>query len=178
MLVPVKINKDGGKNRVNVTNLKMQAITHFQNYIESIFTSFLQIYTCYIVPMGIKDEKAKLKCWIQMILLICPINQAVQMVHACLMKARQYVWDTHILGNDKDNKVLHNIFVANDSTLEKHWSKTNHDFTHPFLAARKYSMQKEFNNKTFQDYQRAFKNELNYIIFGVQTYRAITIQTS
>ena len=29
----------------------------------------------------------------------------------------------------------------------------------------------------FEDYKRAFKNELNYVIFGVQAYRAITIQT-
>ena len=156
VLVPVKIDKNGGDNRANVTNLKMKAISHFENNIENVLTSFSQIATRYMLPMGIKDEKVKLKSWIQMLLLICPNEQAAQTIHACQTKARQYVWDSHIYGADKDDKVLHDIFVADDTTMEAHWRKTTHDFSHPFLSSRKCTSQKQFNDKMFEDYKRAF----------------------
>ena len=111
-----------------------------------------------------------------MLTLDAVTNQAVQTIHQCQLNARQLIWEVHIFGNNKDNEEYQKIFLANNNPLETYWKKTNHYLTHTFLQTRNYTDMKEYNEEMQGDYEPCFMNHLNNVIFGVNTYRAMTQQ--
>ena len=51
--IPIKIREDGDEQRGNMTAIEMKAITHFDDNVENVLESFVQLYDRIVKPKGI-----------------------------------------------------------------------------------------------------------------------------
>ena len=70
--IPIKIAADGNKSRSNVTSFEIKGISHFDNNIEKVLETFMELNERVIKPKCLTDCKEECKTVIKLVQLEQP----------------------------------------------------------------------------------------------------------
>ena len=74
--LPIKIAADGDESRSNVTTFEIPGISHFDNNIENVLTTFMQLNERIIKPKGMADKNQEFKRILKFLHLLCSSGPA------------------------------------------------------------------------------------------------------
>ena len=86
--IPIKIAANSNKSRSNVTSFEIKGINHFDNNVESVLETFMELNEQVIKPKGITDSKQECKTVIKLLHILCTTGAATQ----TLQEATKMVW--------------------------------------------------------------------------------------
>ena len=167
--IPIKIREDGDEQRGNMTAIEMKAITHFDDNVENVLESFVQLYDRIVKPKGIEDKDEEFKVVVQLLHIVCrgPADQTLQ---EALKVARTNVFDKYISEYEQDELMIE-ILKEDEKIfyecISKEWQP---DELGDFASSE------ELNAFLHLEYKRNFWNYLHTVIFGADSYRSIKQQ--
>ena len=99
--LPVKIAAEGNNSRSNVTSFELKSISHFDNNIENVLESILQLIKRVVKPKAIEDKNKAFRTTLKILQLICKTSTATQTLQEVMKKAREEVVDGQLNISDE-----------------------------------------------------------------------------
>ena len=170
--IPMKIDANGDDSRGNVTTWKMKGISHFDNNVEEVLETLLQLQERIIQPRAIEELSDEMKTTLQLMQLICNAGPATQTLQEACRTARQTVYDTYIESKEEENdEVQEDVLTSEETAFFEYLDGSHEDFDE-----EEYEDEDAYRNHLYGEFKRAFWNYLHSIIFGADAYRAFKQQ--
>ena len=167
--IPVKIATHGDESRSNVTSFEMKSISHFDNNVENVLETLSQLQERVIKPKAIDNLPEETKVRMQLLQLLCSSGPASQTLQEAAKIGRTYVYDEYIKDNE-DDEVEEEVITNDESAFFEYISREFEDLDEEFSSSERYTAH------LFLEFERAFWNHLNAVIFGADAYRAFKQQ--
>ena len=167
--IPVKIATSGDESRSNVTSFEMKSISHFDNNVENVLETLSQLQERVIKPKAIDNKPEEVKVWMQLMQLICSSGPASQTLQEAAKIGRTHVYEEYIKNND-DDEVEEEVMTSDESAFFEYISREFEELDEEFTNSEQYT------EHLFLEFERAFWNHLNLVIFGADAYRAFKQQ--
>ena len=97
--LPIKIASDGDESRSNVTNFEIKGISHFDNNIENVLETFMQLNERVIKPNNMGNKNEEFKRILKYFHLLCSTGPATQTLQEAMKVARTQVVEQYLLLN-------------------------------------------------------------------------------
>ena len=165
--IPIKIAADGDESRSNVTSFEIKGINHFDNNVEAVLETFMELNERVIKPKGITDSKEECKTVIKLLHLLCMTGAATQTLQEATKMARTRVVHTILALNHPSLSDQEGTLISNEKNFYECIEGTFDD-----LDKEVFQDDETYSNHLFGEYNRYFWNHLNSIIFGADAYRA------
>ena len=149
----------------NVTNCEIRAITHFDNNVENVLTSIVELKETVIKPKKLEDKNEILKVTQEMLKLICT-GTATTTLQQSFKEARQVVYNTYSKDEVEVGAFQEEVLVEDKKDffdfIEQDWE--DYEIALESLA--------EYMGLLYQVYEYSLWNSLHLVIFGADAYRS------
>ena len=149
--IPIKIAADGNKSRSNVTSFEIKGISHFDNNIEKVLETFMELNERVIKPKCLTDCKEECKTVIKLLHLLCTTGAATQTLQEATRMARTRVTHSILTLNHPGLVSQENRLIENEKKFYECIEGTFDD-----LDKEVFPDAEAYNNHLFEEYNRFF----------------------
>ena len=125
--IPIKIAANGDESRANVTNFEIKGITHFDNNIENVLETFMQLNERVIKPKAMTDKNEEFKTVVKLLHLLCTTGPATQTLQEAMKIARTYVVQDHCRINHPNENINWNALITDETVFYNFLGKKFND---------------------------------------------------
>ena len=169
--IPIKIAANGDESRANVTTFELRGITHFDNNVENVLETFMQLNERVVKPKNMEDKNKEFKSILKLLHLLCSTGPATQTLQEATRMARTQIVEQYLLINHRSAEGLGENLKEDETLFHNFIEQTFED-----LDQEVFPNPELYNCLLFEEYKRAFWNYLHSIIFGADAFCAFKQQ--